>query len=354
MEQSEETSESVSVNSHPSELSKRRRMQQLPESPRKDRRSDEAKREPVGTERTRKERGGVASRDADIKPRHPNQYTYRNRQEAASAADVESAKGSAAIVSTEPAGPATTASGPWGTNGATAGVSSARSMSPNRANGSTSSSTNGVSSSASTSSTSSATNSQMPLSAVPSRTREGRRAATRAENASRSGTPSQENAGRGTAQNNTLPEHLAHLAYLLPPSADDETDTERPQLSCAPKKGMPEPFQYVTAVDPAIRIRFPQKRMTMGEMRKRVRTTGEYVTRIQLEAVEREKRVGFLASVGLSSSTSTSTPEQKDDHISELPLSMQLVDQLTRDLTSFQRRFGHNAMISRSDEVSDI
>lgn len=354
MEQSEESSESVSVNSHPSELSKRRRMQQLPESPRKDRRSDEAKREPVGTERTRKERGGVASRDADIKPKHPNQYTYRNRQEAASAADVESAKGSAAIVSTEPAGPATAASGPWGTNGATAGVSSARSMSPNRANGSTSSSTNGVSSSASTSSTSSATNSQMPLSAVPSRTREGRRAATRAENASRSGTPSQENAGRGTAQNNTLPEHLAHLAYLLPPSADDETDTERPQLSCAPKKGMPEPFQYVTAVDPAIRIRFPQKRMTMGEMRKRVRTTGEYVTRIQLEAVEREKRVGFLASVGLSSSTSTSTPEQKDDHISELPLSMQLVDQLTRDLTSFQRRFGHNAMISRSDEVSDI
>ena len=83
----------------------------------------------------------------------------------------------------------------------------------------------------------------------------------------------------------------------------------RPQLSCAPKKGMPEPFQYVTAVDPAIRIRFPQKRMTMGEMRKRVRTTGEYVTRIQLEAVEREKRVGFLASVGLSSSTSTSTSE---------------------------------------------
>ena len=37
--------------------------------------------------------------------------------------------------------------------------------------------------------------------------------------------------------------------------------------------------------------------MTMSEMRKRVRNIGEYMTRSQIEAVEREKRMKLLSIV---------------------------------------------------------
>jgi len=99
----------------------------------------------------------------------------------------------------------------------------------------------------------------------------------------------------------------------------------------------------VTPIDTSIKIRFPQKRMTMGEMRKRVRVTGEYMTRIQLEAVDREKRVAFLRSVVSGDKPPTD----------ELPLSMQLADQLSRDLAAFQRRFGMQGTLgSRTDDVA--
>lgn len=178
-------------------------------------------------------------------------------------------------------------------------------------------------------------------SAPPARTREARRAvrASGTDTASRSNTPLADAAGKSVAHN-TLPEHLSHLAYLLPPLEGEENE-QAP--SASPKAGLPPPFQSVTSIDPAIKIRFPQKRMTLGEMRKRVRLTGEYVTRIQVEAVEREKRVAFLASV---------TGERLEGKSHDLPMSMQLVDQLSRDLAAFQRRFGASGIVAR-DEASD-
>lgn len=170
------------------------------------------------------------------------------------------------------------------------------------------------------------------------RTREGRRTGRAQDHASRPGTPQPEASHRATAHH-TLPEHLSHLAYLLPPVLDEK----EPEPTQPPRLGLPPPFEYVTPIDSSIKIRFPQKRMTMGEMRKRVRVTGEYMTRIQLEAVDREKRVAFLRSVVSGAQPSTD----------EMPLSMRLADQLSRDLAAFQRRFGMLGTLgSRTDDVA--
>lgn len=122
----------------------------------------------------------------------------------------------------------------------------------------------------------------------------------------------------------SLPEHLSHLAYLVPAMLGDET----PPVD-APTDAAVEPFALRVPLDSSTKIRYPARRTTLSEMRKRVRVIGEYVTRVQIEAVEREKRVNYLGHGSRSDG--------------DVPLSMQLVDQLTRDLNQFQRRFGGGA-----------
>jgi len=229
-------------NGGPSEMAKRRRLQA--EAAQRERKQEEEKKEAV--ERSRKDR--VAPRE-ESKPKHPNQYTYRGRQET-------------------------------------------------------------------------------PVSAVPPRSREARRVAR--DTNSRSGTPLPEGSSR--LPSHTMPEHLAYLAYLQPPTTGDEESVDE---RVAPAPGLPEPFALITPIDPAIKIRYPQKRMTVGEMRKRVRTINEYVTRVQIEAVEREKRVQFLGSIVQSSEAGDVPPEP-----APLPMSMRFIEQLTNDLNQFQRRFG--------------
>ena len=247
-------------NGGPSEMAKRRRLQA--EAAQRERQQDEERKE--AAERSRKER--AASRE-ESKPKHPNQYTYRGRQET-------------------------------------------------------------------------------PVNAVPPRSREARRVARDAN--SRSGTPLPEGSNR--LPSHAMPEHLAHLAYLQPPTTGDEdAAAER----AAPQAGLPEPFALTTPIDPAIKIRYPQKRMTVGEMRKRARTISEYVTRVQIEAVEREKRVRFLGSIVESAGSADAAP--RDEVVGEvpesaLPMSMQLVEQLTDDLNQFQRRFAGAASTARVEE----
>ena len=120
---------------------------------------------------------------------------------------------------------------------------------------------------------------------------------------------------------------------------DEESDAPRPETPAAPRAGLPEPLALTVAIDTATKIRYPQKRMTLGEMRKRVRNLGEYVTRVQIEAVERAKRVDLLRTV-----RSEAAPAEQG-----MPLSMQLVEQLTSDLTAFQRRF----MLAGRDDAED-
>lgn len=276
---SNEAQEETAASQAPAQDAGKRRRTGMSESPVKERRSIESKRETPMPERSRKDRSTPLARDVDAKSKHPNQYTYRQQRQ------------------------------------------------------------------------------DTPLSAVPARTREARRAGR--ESVSRSGTPLPEAGSR--LPNNTLPEHLAHLAYLMPPmvgESTEESETSTPAVVAKP--GGPEPFALVTPIDPAIKIRYPQKRMTLGEMRKRVRTIGEYVTRVQIEAVEREKRVTFLRDLAKVSSTTDDVagedqqPEaERQDDTSSIHMSIRLVEQLTRDLNTFQRRFAQTGSVSRSDASTE-
>ena len=124
----------------------------------------------------------------------------------------------------------------------------------------------------------------------------------------------------------------------------------------------------------------------MGEMRKRVRNIGEYVTRSQIEAVDREKRMKLLGITpeypdpdGQNGEEGDEEEEEEDREADageneadasaaegrangrqkaeaagseeeeprrerglgdDMPMSMRLMDELTRELIHFQRKFG--------------
>lgn len=196
----------------------------------------------------------------------------------------------------------------------------------------------------------------------------------------------------------SLPEHLTHLAYLLPyaggrfaGSTAGENGTAKKgsasssgQTSSVPSppasSSFPAPFQVLSSIESSTKVRFPSRRMTMGEMRKRVRNIGEYVTRSQIEAVEREKRMKLLGIVppyrdemaeedetgaeemqgnvkNIDAGTASGLTDEKiadqsdpgevatdagpaQAKVEQLPLSMRLMEELTRELIHFQRKFG--------------
>lgn len=242
------------------------------------------------------------------------------------------------------------------------------------------------------------------------KTENARRAAAR-EGGSQVGTPAPGDAigtsSRGGHQTSSiqwgLPEHLIHLAYLLPHSGPlpatargtgsaiengsanggkkTATVSGHTSSGTSPPAGaaFPTPFRVVSSIESSTKVRFPSRRMTMGEMRKRVRNIGEYVTRSQIEAVEREKRMKLLGIVppyldemeegaetgpeamhddgsdttaGATAEATTEPSLEKETNEGEatdasaahkeeqLPLSMRLMEELTRELINFQRKFG--------------
>ncbi|EST10017.1 Zinc finger, RING/FYVE/PHD-type [Kalmanozyma brasiliensis GHG001] len=302
----------------------------------------------------------AAAESTSSKPRHPNQYTYRNKD-----------RNGAAIPS----------------NGQKTGNSS----------------------------TSNLTSHSPSPSPSKGRAENARRAAAR-DHGSQIGTPAPEpsSSSRGGHQTSsaqwTLPEHLTHLAYLLPHASGSRLEASKSTASAADngsangsgsgtKKGsasssgqtssvpsppastsFPTPFQVLSSIGSSTKVRFPSRRMTMGEMRKRVRNIGEYVTRSQIEAVEREKRMKLLGIVppymeemeedadevaevtqddvkeaGDAANADAGTEENVVDAEEktqasgasapakaeeQLPLSMRLMEELTRELIHFQRKFG--------------
>lgn len=88
--------------------------------------------------------------------------------------------------------------------------------------------------------------------------------------------------------------------------------------------------------------------MTLPEMKKRARTVLEYLTRIQIEMSERDRRTeALLAAVAGASATPSSsgsaTPRtargRKDKDATPPMESMIMMDLLTKDLILFQQRF---------------
>ncbi|KAN0065985.1 hypothetical protein ACQY0O_000011 [Thecaphora frezii] len=329
----------------------------------------------------KKNSGHSSARDASVpeaKPQHPNQYTYRNKNRNAVSV------GSGAAV-----------------KGGSTSVSTLMSHSP---------------------------------SPGPSKSRgESVRRSARDSGASRTGTPAPGNSNSGgnsgsSRLNNPgapwgVPDHLAHLAYLLPisvskpqnthangsklamPSSSNErqaaanTSTMATPRHVSARSSLPHPYSVVSAIEATTKVRFPNRRMTLAEMQRRVRNIGEYVMRSQIEAVDRVKRMRLLSIVPdclkedegqgadnddnkTNAGGALGKPEGKGDAtspamastaqqpplppssskaldtamaegeggataaakakltIDNMPLSMRLMEELTRELIYFQRRFG--------------
>lgn len=85
-----------------------------------------------------------------------------------------------------------------------------------------------------------------------------------------------------------MPDHLRHLAHLLP----------SPSPSPLSVPSIADPSEP-PSIEPPTKVRFPGKRVTMPEMRKRARAVLEFVTRVQLEMSERDRRWNLLRDVNV-------------------------------------------------------
>ncbi|CAE6431634.1 unnamed protein product [Rhizoctonia solani] len=169
----------------------------------------------------------------------------------------------------------------------------------------------------------------------------------------------------------SLPDHLSHLADLLP--------TPLP-------RGVPVRTSAGAelSIEKNAKIRWPGKRTTIGDMRKRVRGMLEWVGRAQAEAIDRAKRVEELERVrrenerlmretepevvvhdesangsasGSGSSAISSLPPTgslapvKLPDVQPVPAvsTLQLLESLTRDLLGFQERFSDGGRLSERE-----
>ncbi|KAL5631582.1 hypothetical protein ACGC1H_007191 [Rhizoctonia solani] len=160
----------------------------------------------------------------------------------------------------------------------------------------------------------------------------------------------------------SLPDHLSHLADLLP--------TPLP-------RGVPVRTSAGAdlSIEKNAKIRWPGKRTTIGDMRKRVRGMLEWVGRAQAEAIDRAKRVEELERVrrenerlenevvpdesaaGSGSSAISSLPPTgslapvKLPDVQSVPAvsTLQLLESLTRDLLGFQERFSDGGRLSERE-----
>lgn len=78
------------------------------------------------------------------------------------------------------------------------------------------------------------------------------------------------------------------------------------------------------------KVKFPSKRMTIGEMKRRVRSVLEYVGRVQIEAAERP------------------APELTKD--GKAPESIQMLDNITRELIRFNEKFSTSSKRKEEEE----
>lgn len=209
-----------------------------------------------------------------------------------------------------------------------------------------------------------------------------------------------------------LPEHLSAFSDLLPSSQPvaldvrsqrtlpsisrnhyhnqrygpfSETRDEEGKLCLPDDPPMREPTgEAETHLEPPARVKYPVKRITVGEMRKRVRSILEYVSKVQgteEKRIERNKTLGVVVTPLPKKATPAEDKEDQNIHdpvdadgditmeppvadtarektsddtttIKEVETntttrsSTELMEELTRDLLAFQETFAANGIVS--------
>ncbi|KAG1767004.1 hypothetical protein EDD22DRAFT_799677 [Suillus occidentalis] len=165
-----------------------------------------------------------------------------------------------------------------------------------------------------------------------------------------------------------LPDYLAHLEPMLP------TDTPRPLEVRGSGIGPRESVDRT--MERGVKVKWPSKRMSVGDMNKRVRALVEWVGREQAGALDRGRRRDALEKAlrGVKAQASNSTnPSPHDDREvggdtvgspmvldnnaiisvdgssdtsygnASAPSTMKVMEELMEELISFQERFGPGA-----------
>ncbi|KAJ7045562.1 hypothetical protein C8F04DRAFT_1065290 [Mycena alexandri] len=154
-----------------------------------------------------------------------------------------------------------------------------------------------------------------------------------------------------------LPDYLAHLEEILP--------TETPQ-PLAVSAGMPSTSRggsLERTQERGVKVKWPSKRMSVGDMNKRVRALVEWVGREQASASERGKRKEALEKAldelssrpepvdGVPPDESTIALDPPDpDKVAakyDTTQAMKMMEELMEELIRFQERFGPGAKRER-------
>ncbi|KZV70677.1 hypothetical protein PENSPDRAFT_651267 [Peniophora sp. CONT] len=156
------------------------------------------------------------------------------------------------------------------------------------------------------------------------RTNGGGGAGERARGGTRSAAQEAYEDGNGhSAAGIGLPDHLAHLEPLFGPSHNANTNHNHIASSSKSVTG---------EIEESVRVRWPAKRMSVGDMNKRVRALVEWVGREQASLGERGRRRSALAAV-----LGGSGDEGKEGE------TMRMMEELMSELIGFQERFGPGA-----------
>lgn len=168
-----------------------------------------------------------------------------------------------------------------------------------------------------------------------------------------------------------LPDHLSHLSHLLPgqsplplqvtkfvtsPSNSAVASPVAQQgeaVAESTQNGDSTPstpaITVSSSLEPSAKIRFPSRRMSIAEMRKRAKSMLDYLARVQVDTIDRNNRNRALAAVqetiltnGHSLEEEVITPPPSMLFKKDSPLTPQatnLIDDLSRQLNSFQEKF---------------
>lgn len=181
----------------------------------------------------------------------------------------------------------------------------------------------------------------------------------------------------------SLPDYLAHLAHILP------TDVPRPLEVHGFTIGSNGQATVEVTTERGVKVKWPSKRMSVGDMNKRVRAMVEWVGREQASAAERTRRKEALeialkeiqlstseehanqgsdsrrtgGLVVLDGGTLTESPDQErrtpilssSNPVADAlrtqdgSLTMKMMEELMEELIDFQERFGPGAKLKERE-----
>lgn len=145
--------------------------------------------------------------------------------------------------------------------------------------------------------------------------------------------------GGSSGKNNhwSLPDHLSHLTSLLPTPAP--VPLKVPSVSVSS-----EGVRRDTKDEMPTKVRWPGRRMTIGEMRKRVRGILDFVGRwpVDEDVAEVKEGEGAAGDVDMAEENGAESSGKKDKGKSRADQ----VEELVRDLIGFEQRFGVAALVA--------